>query len=108
MSSAPPAPARFRIPSGMALVNKLCGAWTVLVFIFLYLPILLLIVYSFNKSEMGVEWTGFTFEWYEKLWNDVSLIDTLKNSLIVASVTTVLSVFLGTIGAWLLYRYQFP
>ncbi len=92
----------------MALVNQLCGAWTVLVFIFLYVPILLLVVYSFNKSEMGVEWTGFTFEWYEKLWHDVSLIDTLKNSLIVASVTTVLSVFLGTIGAWLLYRYQFP
>jgi len=108
MSSATTAPARFRIPSGMHLVNKLCGAWTLLVFIFLYLPILLLVAYSFNQSDMGVAWTGFTFDWYHKLWEDETLKDTLKNSVIIASVTTVLSVFLGTIGAWLLYRYQFP
>ena len=92
----------------MALVNKLCGAWTVLVFLFLYLPILLLVVYSFNQSDLGVVWTGFTLEWYEKLWNSQPLIETLKNSVIVASITTVLSVILGTIGAWLLYRYRFP
>jgi spermidine/putrescine transport system permease protein len=108
MPSATPAPVRFRIPSGMALVNRLCGGWTILVFIFLYLPLLLLVAYSFNKSDMGIAWTGFTFEWYEKLWKNQSLIDALKNSLIVASVTTLLSVILGTIGAWLLYRYRFP
>jgi len=92
----------------MVLVNWLCGGWTILVFIFLYLPILLLVAYSFNKSDMGIAWTGFTFKWYEKLWNTQPLIDALKNSLIVASITTVLSVILGTIGAWLLYRYRFP
>jgi len=92
----------------MALVNWLCGGWTILVFAFLYLPILLLIVYSFNKLDMGIEWTGFTLEWYEKLWNSQPLIDAFKNSLIIASITTVLSVILGTIGAWLLYRYRFP
>jgi spermidine/putrescine transport system permease protein len=108
MSSATNAPARFRFPSGMALVNKLCGGWSLLVFIFLYLPILLLVVYSFNQSDIGVEWTGFTLDWYKKLWNDTVLMDSLKNSLIVASVTTVCSVFLGTVGAWLLYRYRFP
>jgi spermidine/putrescine transport system permease protein len=108
MSSAASAPARFRLPSGMSLVNRLCGGWTALVFVFLYLPILLLIVYSFNKADMGVAWTGFTFEWYEKLWHSQPLIDALKNSLIVASVTTVLSVILGTLGAWLLYRYRYP
>jgi spermidine/putrescine transport system permease protein len=108
MSPATSAPARFRIPSGMALVNWLCGGWTALVFVFLYLPILLLIVYSFNKSDLNIVWTGFTFEWYEKLWHNETLIDALKNSLIIASITTVLSVILGTIGAWLLYRYRFP
>jgi spermidine/putrescine transport system permease protein len=108
MSPAKPAPARFRIPSGMPLVNQLCGGWTLLVFIFLYVPILLLIVYSFNENDFGVTWTGFSFQWYEKLWNTQPLIDALKNSLIIASVTTVLSVVLGTIGAWLLYRYRFP
>jgi spermidine/putrescine transport system permease protein len=92
----------------MALINGLCGAWTALIFVFLYLPILLLIVYSFNKSDLSVIWTGFTFDWYAKLWHDEPLVDTLKNSLIIASVTTVLSVLLGTSGAWLLYRYRFP
>ncbi len=92
----------------MTLVNQLCGGWTLLVFIFLYLPILLLVLYSFNQSDLGVVWTGFTLDWYDKLWHSQSLIDTLKNSLIVASVTTALSVILGTVGAWMLYRYRFP
>lgn len=104
----PATPNRFRIPSGMPLVNWLCGGWTALVFVFLYLPILLLVAYSFNQSDLNVIWTGFTFDWYVRLWHNQSLIDALKNSLIVASVTTVLSVLLGTAGAWLLYRYKFP
>lgn len=92
----------------MALVNALCAGWSGLVFLFLYIPIILLVVYSFNKSEMSVEWGGFTFEWYEKLWNNGPLIEAAKNSLIIAACTTVLAVILGTIGAWLLYRYKFP
>lgn len=108
MSSAVSARPRFRLPSGMALVNWFCGGWTALVFVFLYLPILLLIVYSFNATDFGVAWAGFTFNWYQKLWNNGPLIDALKNSLIIASITTVLSVFLGTSGAWLLHRYRFP
>ena len=92
----------------MALINWLCGGWTALIFIFLYLPILLLIVYSFNATDFGVSWAGFTFDWYKKLWSNEPLIDALKNSLIIASITTVLSVFLGTSGAWLLHRYRFP
>lgn len=108
MSSAVSARRRFRLPIGMALVNWLCGGWTALIFVFLYLPILLLIVYSFNAADFGVSWTGFTLDWYKKLWSNGPLIDALKNSLIIASITTVFSVFLGTSGAWLLHRYRFP
>jgi ABC-type spermidine/putrescine transport system permease subunit II len=92
----------------MRLVNFLCGGWTLLVFGFLYLPIVLLIIYSFNKSRMVTQWTGFTFDWYRKLAESDSLIEAMKNSLIIATATTVLSVALGTIGAWLLYRYRYP
>ena len=99
---------RFRLPTGMPLVNLLCGAWSWLVFAFLYLPIVLLVVYSFNKGELVSVWEGFSFEWYGKLWENTTLIDAMKNSLIIAGVTTVLSVLLGTVGAWLLYRYKFP
>src|SRR5581483_6440233 len=108
MSTAAAARPHFRLPSGMALINWLCGGWTALIFVFLYLPILLLIVYSFNQSDLNVIWTGFTFDWYRSLWHNETLIDALKNSLIIAGITTVLSVLLGTSGAWLLHRYRFP
>jgi spermidine/putrescine transport system permease protein len=104
--------------SGMRLVNLLLGSWTGLVLIFLYLPILLLIIFSFNDSKMSVVWEGFTFKWYSQLAAEFSahmsderrspLIASLNNSLIIASFTTVFSVLLGTAGAWLLYRYRFP
>jgi spermidine/putrescine transport system permease protein len=96
-----------RLPSGMKLVNVLCGWWTVLVFVFLYLPIVLLIAYSFNKSRLNIEWQGFTLDWYRELFANDTLMQTLKNSVIIAAVTTVLSVILGTVGAWLIYRYRY-
>ena len=92
----------------MPLVNFLCAGWTLLVFLFLYVPIILLVVYSFNGSDMVTEWGGFSFDWYGKLWANTTLIDAMNNSLIVAVATTVISVILGTIGAWLLYRYKYP
>jgi len=97
-----------RLPTGLKLMNLLLGGWTGLVFAFLYLPIILLIVFSFNDSKLNLQWEGFTFDWYRALWEDSVLVGALKNSLIIARVTTVLSVTLGTIGAWLLYRYRFP
>ena len=108
MTSATPAPRRLRLPSGMPLVTLLCAGWSGLVFLFLYIPIILLVVYSFNASELSFIWGGFSFEWYGKLWHNAPLLDATKNGLIIAAITTVLSVVLGTIGAWLLYRYKFP
>jgi len=104
--------------SGMRLVNLLLKSWTGLVLLFLYLPILLLIIYSFNDSKYSVVWEGFTLKWYGQLATEFSqhlsderrspLIASLGNSLIIAGITTVFSVVLGTAGAWLLYRYKFP
>lgn len=93
--------------SGLRLLEAGLGAWTVLVFGFLYLPILVLVVYSFNASRLNVVWEGFTLDWYGRLWNDTRIVRALKNSLIVAGCTTVLSVVLGTVGAWLLHRYRY-
>jgi spermidine/putrescine transport system permease protein len=97
-----------RLPSGLKLMNLFLGGWTGLVFAFLYVPIILLIVFSFNDSDYNLTWEGFTFRWYEKMANDSVLIKGLKNSLLIASITTVLAVALGTLGAWLLYKYRFP
>lgn len=91
----------------MKRVNVLLASWTAVVLAFLYLPILLLIVLSFNASRLNAVWQGFTLQWYQSLWRDRPLMDALFNSLIIASATTAVSVFLGTAGAWLCYRYHF-
>ena len=91
----------------MDLVRRLFATWTGFVFLFFYLPIAVLVLFSFNESRLNIVWTGFTFDWYLKLFDDRTLVRTLKNSLIVASFTTAISVVLGTAGSWLLYRYRY-
>ena len=95
-------------PAGMSVLHRLFGGWTVAVLTFLYLPIVLLVVYSFNASRLNITWQGFTLQWYRALWHNDPLIDSLNNSLIIAAITTVISVILGTAAAWVLDRYRFP
>lgn len=99
---------RWRLPTGTRLQQWFFGGWTALVFAFLYVPILLLIVFSFNESKLGIRWTGFTTKWYSALFGNQVLIDAFKSSLIVAGFTTVFATLLGTIGAWMMFRYRFP
>jgi spermidine/putrescine transport system permease protein len=95
-------------PSGFSKINALFGAWTAAVIAFLYLPIVLLVIYSFNKSPLNIVWQGATTKWYVQMLHDPELIPALKHSVELACVTTVFSVLLGTAGAWLSYRYRFP
>jgi spermidine/putrescine transport system permease protein len=88
-------------------VQRAFASWTAVVFAFFYLPIAILILFSFNQSKLNIVWTGFTLEWYAALWRDRALVRTLQNSLIVAAATTGLSVVLGTAGGWLLHRYRY-
>lgn len=99
---------RWWLPQSPAVQRFFFGGWTVAVLAFLYLPILLLVVFSFNDSKLNLHWTGFTTKWYGLLLENQVLLQAFKNSLIVAAATTVLSVFIGTSAAWLLYRYRFP
>jgi len=94
--------------SGPRLQSSFFGLWTLLVFAFLYVPILLLVVFSFNASKLNIRWEGFTTQWYYALFSNKTLVVAFQNSLIVACATTVLATTLGTIGAWMLYRYRFP
>ena len=89
-------------------MNLFFGGWTALVFAFLYIPIVLLVVFSFNDSDYNLAWEGFTTRWYAKMAADRVLVSSLKNSVIIASITTALAVVIGTLGAWLLYKYRFP
>lgn len=105
-----PVPVRsfFRKFHGPRLQQWMLGGWALVVFAFLYLPILLLVIFSFNDSRLNIRWEGFTLKWYAALLENETLIHAFNNSLIVASITTILATALGTVGAWMLYRYRFP
>lgn len=94
--------------SGTRIQSGFFGLWTAVVFAFLYIPILLLVVFSFNASKLNIRWEGFTLQWYSALLSNKPIVAAFQNSLVVACVTTVLATALGTIGAWMLYRYRFP
>ena len=81
--------------------------WGILMYAFLYLPIITLIILSFNKSKAGVVWKGFTLDWYVKLFHDSSIMIALKNSLIVAVITTIVSTVIGTMAALAMHKYHF-
>jgi len=83
--------------------------WMVAVFIFLYLPIVTLIILSFNESPMVTNWGGFSLRWYEALSKDTEIIDGFKLSLRIAFATACSSVILGTFAALTLHRFKrFP
>lgn len=65
-------------------------------YLFLYLPIFILVVFSFNDSAISIEWTGFSLKWYKSLFASPEIWDALLTSLVVAFSATLLSVFLGT------------
>ena len=77
------------------------------VFIYLYLPMLVLIANSFNKSKYGHKWQAFSFRWYEKLWHNDALMDAFVNSLTIAVLSATLATIIGTLMALAIYRYQF-
>lgn len=79
---------------------------TIAVLIFLYLPIVVLFINSFNDSRFGGEWMGFTLKWYERLMRERALWQSFRNSLIVGLSATVASTILGTTAALALYRYK--
>lgn len=74
----------------------------------LYLPILVLIAFSFNEQNRGGVWKGFTFENYPKAWNNQSIFDAMVNSLTIAIITTVFATVIGTTVAVMLWRFRFP
>jgi len=94
--------------AGPRLQIMALGAWTAGILVFLYLPIALLVIFSFNSSRLNIQWEGFSTQWYAALFSNKVLLAAFQNSLIVASTTTVLSTVLGTLGAWMLHRYRFP
>ena len=100
MKRAPPGPLEYLRRWPLRL-------WLVAVGLFLYVPLLALVVFSFNDSKRNIVWQGFTTKWYAKALTNESLLTAFGNSLTIAALSTIVSVVLGALAAVALWRFQF-
>jgi spermidine/putrescine transport system permease protein len=73
---------------------------------FLYAPLIIVIVYSFNNSRLNAEWVGFTLQWYDKLFHNDEMLAAAANSLLIALIASLVSTVLGTMAGVAMYRYR--
>lgn len=73
--------------------------YTFLIFLFLYTPIVILIIFSFNNSKSRGIWAGFTFKWYIELFKDAEILKALYNTILIAVLSTAISTVIGTFAA---------
>jgi spermidine/putrescine transport system permease protein len=83
-------------------------AWVGATLLFLYAPLIVLIIFSFNDSRRNVVWRGFTLKYYEKAIDNPQLLEALGNSLTIALLATIVSLVLGALTAVMLWRFRFP
>ncbi len=86
--------------------KKTGNIYTALVFLFLYMPIFVLILYSFNSSNSTSTLEGFSLKWYKELFNDSATLDALKNTLILAILSAIISTIIGTMAAYGINKMQ--
>jgi spermidine/putrescine transport system permease protein len=97
-------------PRGSLLARvggRLLSLNAVLSYVFLYAPIVILVIFSFNASRLNATWQGFTLEWYAVLLRDEMIHKAFENSMIVAITSTVISTVLGTMTALVMERFRF-
>ena len=89
-------------------VHGLSGWITLQTFLFMLAPIVVLIAFAFNAGRSTVVWTGFSLEWFEKVWNNRHILRALNVSLVVALASAAASTAVGTLAAVAITRRQFP
>ncbi len=84
------------------------GLWiaALSVYAFLYLPLTIVVVYSFNDSRLNAEWVGFTWHWYYVLLNDDEMLLAARNSLFIALSSSFAATLLGTMAGIAIHRYK--
>lgn len=85
--------------------KKVLSVFSAASLIFLYLPIVVLILYSFNQSRINAVWSGFTWKWYASLFANRQVLEAFMNSMTIAVVSAVLATILGTLAALALHRH---
>ena len=79
--------------------SKIANIYLGIILFFMYFPIAMVVLYSFNDSRLTVSWKGFSLQWYEKLFSNQALMEALGNSLLLGVLSCFLSAVLGTLGA---------
>jgi spermidine/putrescine transport system permease protein len=87
-------------------MNRTLKLYTAFAYGYLYLPILILVLFSFNTQKLNLRWQGFTWHWYEVLFQDGNLLQAAQNSLLIALVATMISTVTGTLAALGLERFM--
>jgi len=88
--------------------RRSAGLWVAAAvgYAFLYIPLVIVVVYSFNDSRLNAEWVGFTLDWYRKLFGNEEMIAAAGNSLLIALTASLVSTVLGTMAGMAMYRYK--
>ena len=89
------------------MTRLLRGSFMTLIYAWFYIPIVILIVNSFNASRFGINWQGFTTRWYHLLLNNDSLLQAAQHSLIMGVLSASCATLIGSLTAVALYRYRF-
>jgi spermidine/putrescine transport system permease protein len=76
------------------------------VYAFLYIPLVVVVIFSFNDSKLNAEWVGFTTDWYRKLFSNQEMLAAAVNSLIIAVVASALATVLGTMAGIAMHRFR--
>jgi spermidine/putrescine transport system permease protein len=79
---------------------------SLLAYLFLYVPLAIVVAYSFNDSRLNAEWVGFTWHWYQVLLHDEGMLQAAANSLFIAFVASIVATVLGTMAGIAMHRYQ--
>ena len=90
--------------------REMPGFWlwfaSLLVYAFLYIPLLIVVIFSFNDSKLNAEWVGFTTAWYRKLFTDQDMLGAAFNSLSIACVAAAIATVLGTMAGLSMHRFK--
>jgi spermidine/putrescine transport system permease protein len=81
-------------------------ACAIAVYAFLYLPLSVVVAFSFNDSKLSAEWVGFTLDWYRKLFADDEMLAAAWNSLVIAVIAAAVATVLGTMAGIAIHRYR--
>ncbi|MCK4608692.1 MAG: spermidine/putrescine ABC transporter permease PotC [Gammaproteobacteria bacterium] len=91
----------------MKLSNSTKSIYTTLIYLFIYIPIFIVIIFSFNNASRSLLWHGFTFHWYKILWHDSAIFTVVMHSLTIGIIAASIATIIGTLTAVNLFRYKF-